>query len=74
MAFRTTTTFSQTSQINQNAFLSALAYPFSSGYEKWSSTTLTYTLNKNDANPDSEQIASWTNSLTTAIEQAHDDL
>ncbi len=77
MSFKTRTTISQTFEINQNPFLTGLAHSYLGGFEKWSDTQITYTLNRNDPNPDGifgSALAIWSNELTVAIEQAHADL
>lgn len=60
--------------IDSNDFLKALVYERNSGFEKWDANALTYTLNKNDDNPDNETVGVWTQALTNSIQAAIADV
>jgi serralysin len=69
-----TTPLSTTRRIDQNPVLAALAFPFEDGYEAWSETTLSYTVNRDDANPDGTDVAPWNPDLEIAVERALADI
>ncbi|MDW4496425.1 M10 family metallopeptidase C-terminal domain-containing protein [Sulfitobacter sp. D35] len=74
MAFRSVTSQSITAEIVENPIFSALGSWSGGRFEKWSSQTLTYTLNRNDTNPDGQLAAAWPDALSRAIRQAHEDI
>lgn len=74
MAGVTASDTATTTEIDDNDILEALVYQYGGGFEMWNSTALSYTLNKDDANPYGETIGAWTDALTDAIEAAIADI
>ncbi|MFZ5962218.1 M10 family metallopeptidase C-terminal domain-containing protein [Thalassococcus sp. BH17M4-6] len=60
-----------TTEIQNNPFLSGLAFLYGSGFETWNSTSLTFTMNVGDNDPNGNPVGTWTTALTDAINYAH---
>ena len=63
-----------TTDIQNNDILAAFVYSYGPGFQLLDGTSLTFTLNVGDNNPDGEAVGVWTTELTTAILTAQADI
>ncbi|MCB1516659.1 MAG: M10 family metallopeptidase C-terminal domain-containing protein [Hyphomicrobiaceae bacterium] len=73
LAYEDKTSTSQTNSIKNNAFLSGLAFKYSSGFSIWSTFNLTYDLNVGQK-PPGEKAGTWSSGLQDAIHLAIADV